>query len=174
MPKYGFFSGPYFPSFGPNTERYFVSLRIQSKCRKIWTIKNFVFGHFSRSVLLYTQVIAILYFLSLFIFLYVKPDLLILVSGKSENFVKSLSVSMFRGETFCSLLFTFCSLLVSFCLLLVSFCSLLVSFARCSLLFALYSLLVTFCSSLLVTFCSLLITFCPLLVIFCSLLDKKF
>ena len=41
--KYGFFSGPYFPACG-------VSLRIQSECRKIRTKKNFVFGHFSRSV----------------------------------------------------------------------------------------------------------------------------
>ena len=29
------YSGPYFPSFGLNTERYRVSLRIQSKCGKI-------------------------------------------------------------------------------------------------------------------------------------------
>ena len=34
------FSGPYFPAFGLNTERYPVSLRIQSKCRKIWTRKT--------------------------------------------------------------------------------------------------------------------------------------
>ena len=27
---------PYFPAFGLNTERYFVSLRIQSVCRKMW------------------------------------------------------------------------------------------------------------------------------------------
>ena len=31
------YSGPYFPAFGLNTERYSVSLRIQSKCRKIQT-----------------------------------------------------------------------------------------------------------------------------------------
>ena len=30
--KYGVFSGPYFPTFGLNTERYSVYLRIQSKC----------------------------------------------------------------------------------------------------------------------------------------------
>ena len=35
------FSGPYFPAF--------VSLCIQSKCQKIRTKKNSVFGHFSRS-----------------------------------------------------------------------------------------------------------------------------
>ena len=48
--KYGFFSGPYFPVFGLNPKIYSVSLRIQSKCRKIWTRKNSIFGHFSRSV----------------------------------------------------------------------------------------------------------------------------
>ena len=31
------YSDPYFPASGPNTERYFVSLRIQSKCGKMWT-----------------------------------------------------------------------------------------------------------------------------------------
>ena len=48
MFKYGAFSGPYFSAFGLNTERYEVSLRIQSKCGKIRTRKNSVFGHFSR------------------------------------------------------------------------------------------------------------------------------
>ena len=44
------FSGPYFPVFGLNTERYGVSLRIQSEDWKIGTKKNFVFGeHFLRS-----------------------------------------------------------------------------------------------------------------------------
>ena len=47
--KYGVFSGPYFPTFGLNTEVYSVNLRIQSKCRKIRTRKNSLFGHFSRS-----------------------------------------------------------------------------------------------------------------------------
>ena len=47
--KYGAFSGPYFPAFWLNTKRYFVSLRIQSKCRKIRTRKNSVFGHISHS-----------------------------------------------------------------------------------------------------------------------------
>ena len=47
--KYGVFSDPYFPAFGLNTERYFVSLRIQSECGKIRTRKNSVFGHFSPS-----------------------------------------------------------------------------------------------------------------------------
>ena len=50
MSKYEVFSGPYFPAFGLNTERYFVALCIQSECRKIRTRKNSVFGHFSRSV----------------------------------------------------------------------------------------------------------------------------
>ena len=34
------FSGSYFPAFRLNTERYFVSLRIQSKCGKIRTRKT--------------------------------------------------------------------------------------------------------------------------------------
>ena len=49
VPKYGVISGPYFPAFGLNTERYEVSLRIQSECGKIRTRNNTVFGHFSRS-----------------------------------------------------------------------------------------------------------------------------
>ena len=40
----------YFPTFGLNTERYGVSLRIQPKCWKIRTRKNSVFGRFLRSV----------------------------------------------------------------------------------------------------------------------------
>ena len=31
------YSGPHFPAFGLNTERYSVSVRIQSKCGKMWT-----------------------------------------------------------------------------------------------------------------------------------------
>ena len=46
--KYGVFSDPYFPTFGLNTTRYGVYLRIQSECGKIRTRKNSVFGHFSR------------------------------------------------------------------------------------------------------------------------------
>ena len=46
--KYGVISGPYFSVFGLNTERYSVSLRIQSGYRKIRTRNNSVFGHFSR------------------------------------------------------------------------------------------------------------------------------
>ena len=34
------FSGPYFPAFGLNTERYGVSLPIQSECGKIRTRKT--------------------------------------------------------------------------------------------------------------------------------------
>ena len=34
------FSGLYLPAFGLNKERYEVSLRIQSECRKIWTRKT--------------------------------------------------------------------------------------------------------------------------------------
>ena len=50
MSKYGVFCSPYFPAFGLNVERYSVFLRIQSKCEKIRSRKNSVFGHFSRSV----------------------------------------------------------------------------------------------------------------------------
>ena len=42
--KYGVFSGPYFPVFGLNTERYSVSLHIQPECGSIRTRKNSVFG----------------------------------------------------------------------------------------------------------------------------------
>ena len=47
--KYGVISGPYFTAFELNTEIYSVNLRIQSEHMKIWTRKNSVFGHFSRS-----------------------------------------------------------------------------------------------------------------------------
>ena len=47
--KYGDFSASYLPTFGLNTGRYEVSLRIQSECGKTRTRKNSVFGHFSRS-----------------------------------------------------------------------------------------------------------------------------
>ena len=46
MFKYGFFSGLCFPAFGRNTERYGVSLRIQSESGKIRIRRNSVFGHF--------------------------------------------------------------------------------------------------------------------------------
>ena len=49
MTKYGVVSGPYFPIFGLNTEKYSVSLRIKSEFRKIRTRNNSVFGHFPRS-----------------------------------------------------------------------------------------------------------------------------
>ena len=44
--KYGVISGPYFHAFGLNMERYFVSLHIQSQCRKIGTRNYSVFGQF--------------------------------------------------------------------------------------------------------------------------------
>ena len=53
--KYGVFSGPYFPAFGLNTERYGAFFRIQSECGKIRTRKNSVFGHFPRSGCLHCQ-----------------------------------------------------------------------------------------------------------------------
>ena len=34
------FSGPYFPAFGLNLERYGVSVHIQAECWKIWTRKS--------------------------------------------------------------------------------------------------------------------------------------
>ena len=46
-------SGPCFPAFGLNMERYWVSLRIQSKCGDIRTRKKPGFGHLSRSVSLF-------------------------------------------------------------------------------------------------------------------------
>ena len=46
---YRVFSGPYFPTLGLKIEIYFVNLPIQSKCGKIRTGKNFVFGHISNS-----------------------------------------------------------------------------------------------------------------------------
>ena len=49
MSKYGVFSGPYFPVFELNTEIHGLNLRIQFEYKKIWTRKNSVFGHFSRS-----------------------------------------------------------------------------------------------------------------------------
>ena len=38
--KYGVISGLYFPAFGLNTEKYRVSLLIQSECEKIRTRKK--------------------------------------------------------------------------------------------------------------------------------------
>ena len=49
------FSGPYFPAFGLNTERYNVSVCIQSECGKIQTRKNSIFGHFSYSACAHKQ-----------------------------------------------------------------------------------------------------------------------
>ena len=49
MFKYVVISGPYFPAFELNTERYEVSLRIQSESGKIQSRNNSVFGHFLRS-----------------------------------------------------------------------------------------------------------------------------
>ena len=47
LSKYGVTSGPYFPVFGLNMERYSMSLRIQSEYRKKRIRSNSVFGHFS-------------------------------------------------------------------------------------------------------------------------------
>ena len=43
------YSGPYFPVFELNTDRYGVSLRIQSECGKIRTRIISEYGHLSRS-----------------------------------------------------------------------------------------------------------------------------
>ena len=48
VPKYGVFSGPYFPVFELNTEIYSVNLRIQSEYKEIRTRKSFVFGTFTK------------------------------------------------------------------------------------------------------------------------------
>ena len=53
VPKHGVISGPYFPVFGLDTERYGVSPRIQFKYRQIRTRNNSVLGHISRSVFSY-------------------------------------------------------------------------------------------------------------------------
>ena len=47
------FSGPYFPAFGMNTEKYGVSLSIQSKCGEIRTRKPDTF-HTVINTLIYT------------------------------------------------------------------------------------------------------------------------
>ena len=55
MSKYGAFSGPYFSASGLNTEIYGVNLRVHSEYRKIRTKKDSVFGHFSRSIMLWSS-----------------------------------------------------------------------------------------------------------------------
>ena len=52
MSKYGVFSGLYFSVLGLNTEIFTVDLRILSECGKMRNRKNFLLGHFSRSVCL--------------------------------------------------------------------------------------------------------------------------
>ena len=52
-PNTEFFSGPYFPVFGLNTEIHLVNFRIQSEYSKIRTRKKSAFGHFLRSDPLY-------------------------------------------------------------------------------------------------------------------------
>ena len=48
VPKYGAFSGPYFPAFVLNTEIYGVNICVQSECGKILTRKNSLVVHFTR------------------------------------------------------------------------------------------------------------------------------
>ena len=59
LSKYGVFSGPYFRPFGLDTERYEVSLRMQSECAKIRIRKNSEFGQFSRSDAFYAVVLSV-------------------------------------------------------------------------------------------------------------------
>ena len=56
MSKYGVISGPHFPTFGLNTERYEIFLRIQSDYGKIRTRNNFVFGHFFTQCILSREI----------------------------------------------------------------------------------------------------------------------
>ena len=44
------YSGPHFPAFGLNTDRYYVSIRIQSDCWETADQNNSEYRHFSRSV----------------------------------------------------------------------------------------------------------------------------
>ena len=60
MFKYGVISGPYFPVFGLNTERYFVYLRIQSEYRTIQTRNYFRFWTLSTQCILSDQSIAMI------------------------------------------------------------------------------------------------------------------
>ena len=53
--------GRHFHAFRLNTERYGVSLRIQSEYRKMRTRNNSVFGHFSRSIYRQTKFFTLLY-----------------------------------------------------------------------------------------------------------------
>ena len=62
--KYGVISSVYFPAFGLNTERYEVSLRIQSECRIIQTRNNSVFGPFSGSLIFSKMTMVIVRFIA--------------------------------------------------------------------------------------------------------------
>ena len=86
-PNMEFFSGPYFPAFGLNTERYGVSHRIQSECGKIRTWKNSVFGHFSRSICFHEG-----HILSHFV-----PRLLRWFHKAEENDLQPVSVAVFQN-----------------------------------------------------------------------------
>ena len=68
--RIGSFSGPYFPAFGLNTERYGVSLRIQSKFGKIRTRKKSEYGHLLLSVSTGSEPMSIYLFICLFVYLF--------------------------------------------------------------------------------------------------------
>ena len=50
LSEFGVFPGPYPPAIVLKREIERVKLRIESDCGKLWTRKNFEFGHFSRRV----------------------------------------------------------------------------------------------------------------------------
>ena len=62
------YSGPYFPAFGLNTERYGVSPCIQSECGKIWTRNYSVFWT------LFTQCLTLLLLLRAMFHTYRNPS----------------------------------------------------------------------------------------------------
>ena len=80
--KWGVFSGPYFPAFELNAERYFLSFRIQSECWKIRTRKNSLFGHFSRSASIN---IKSTYFFFITFFWYINWVFLLIFITKNTN-----------------------------------------------------------------------------------------
>ena len=60
MSKYGISSGPYFPAFGLNTERYGVFLRIQSTCGKIRTRKTLNTDTFHAAFISFKEVLLLI------------------------------------------------------------------------------------------------------------------
>ena len=92
--KYGVFSSPYFPAFG-------VSLRIQSKCRKIRTRKNSVFGYFCCSVWLIRR-----FHWKIFVFWVLYASLLVFLDIVMTRWLR-FSAMLFTGDFSISLFFCF-------------------------------------------------------------------